>query len=271
MIEGARQLEVISRTGGGLDNVDLQAATDHGVVVCGVKGPQDRFVAEHTISLMGALAKQLPYLDGQVRKGNFRARFEYRPVGLGGKRLGLVGLGRIGRLVAGMARHGLGMDVWGYDPFLGPEDVKGTGIVLAKELSGLLRESDVVSIHVPLSEETRGLIGRAELGMMKPTAFLINTSRGEVLQEAALVEALREGRIAGAGLDVYEKEPPDPANPLFGLDRVILTPHSASLTKDNVARLAEGAAENVLAVFEGRRPSYCANWDETAGRRRGQA
>jgi len=261
MIESAPHLEVISRTGGGLDNVDIEAATESGVVVCGVKGPQDRFVAELTVTLIMALSKQIFYLDGEVRKGNFRSRYEYRPAGLFGKKVGLIGLGRIGRIVADICHH-LGMEVWGYDPYLNPEDLHLPGLVFTKEREEMIRTSDFLSVHVPLSNETQGLIGRRELSWMKPTAFLINTSRGEIVDEPALIETLQQGKIAGAGLDVFAKEPPDPSHPFFRMENVILTPHTGALTRDAVAQLAEGAAQNTLDVLEGRKPSYSINWDE---------
>jgi D-3-phosphoglycerate dehydrogenase len=261
MIEGARKLKVISRTGGGLNNVDVEAATACNVVVAGVKGPQDRYVAEHAVALMGALAKQLPYLDAQLRRGNFKSRFEYRPMGLAGKRLGLVGLGRIGRIVASIAQA-LGMEVTAYDPYLAADALSGTGIRAAKDLEEVLRTADFLSLHVPATAETKGFMNRERFRLMKPTAFVINTARGEIVQEAALVEALRQGLIAGAGLDVLEKEPPAADNPLFGMDNVILTPHTAALTKDAVALLAEGAALNALAVLEGKAPSFSGNWEQ---------
>jgi D-3-phosphoglycerate dehydrogenase len=261
MIESAPHLEVISRTGGGLDNVDVEAATESNVVVCGVKGPQDRFVAEHAVTLMMALAKQIFYLNREVRKGNFRSRYEYRPMGLVGKRVGLIGLGRIGRIVAEMC-HPLGMEVWGYDPYLTPEDLHLPGLVFTKEREEIIQTSDFLSLHVPLSHETQGLIGKKELDLMKPTAFIINTSRGEIVDEPALIEALQQGKIAGAGLDVFAAEPPDLHHPFFRMEHLILTPHSGALTRDAVAQLAEGAAQNTLDVLEGRKPSYSINWDE---------
>ncbi len=262
MIKGANDLQVISRTGGGLDNIDVRAATDHNVVVCGVKGAQDRSVAEHTVTLMSVLAKHLFYLDGETRKGNFKARFEYRPVNLAGKRVGLIGLGRIGRIVAEICSRGLGMEVWGFDPYVSPEEFHEIGIVIKQDIKEIIRTADFLSLHVPLTEETRGLMGKEQFGLMKPRAFIVNTSRGEIIQEPALVEALKNGSIAGAGLDVFEKEPPNAQNPLFQLGNVIASPHSAALTKDTVARLAEGAAQNVIHVLEGRNPSYSVNWDE---------
>jgi D-3-phosphoglycerate dehydrogenase len=261
MIESAPLLEVISRTGGGLDNVDIEAATGCNVVVCGVKGPQDRFVAEHAVTLMMALAKQIFYLNKEVRKGNFKSRHEYRPMGLAGKRVGLIGLGRIGRIVAEMCHH-LGMEVWGYDPYINPEDLHLPALVFTKDRDEMIKTSDFLSFHVPLAPETLRLIGRRELSLMKPTAFLINTSRGEIIDEPALIEALQLGKIAGAGLDVFAEEPPDIRHPFFEMENVILTPHSGALTKDAVAQLAEGAAKNTIEVLEGRKPSYSINWEE---------
>jgi D-3-phosphoglycerate dehydrogenase len=263
MIESAPLLEVVSRTGGGLDNVDIEAATGRHVVVCGVKGPQDRFVAEHAVTLIMALAKQIFYLNKEVRKGNFKSRYDYRPLGLVGKRVGLIGLGRIGRIVAEICHH-LGMEVWGYDPYLSAEELRLPGLVFTKKREEIIRTSDFVSVHVPLSNETQGLIGRKELSWMKPTAFLINTSRGEIIDEPALIETLQQGKIAGAGLDVFAKEPPETSNPFFQMENVILTPHTGALTKDAVAQLAEGAAQNTIDVLEGRKPSYSVNWDEVA-------
>ena len=262
MIKQAGRLKVISRTGGGLNNVDIDAATDYNIVVCGVKGPQDRMVAEHTLALMGALTKQFFYLDTQVRKGNFASRKEYRPAGLSGKRIGLIGLGRIGRIVADICARAFQMEVWAYDPFVTPETLGSEDIVLKDDMVEVIRTADFLSLHVPLTEDTAGLLGSAEFELMKPTAFVINTSRGEVVQEAALTEALKSKKIAGAGLDVFEKEPPDAENPLFDLENVIVTPHSAALTKEAVALLAQGSAENVLRVLQGKAPTYSPNWEK---------
>jgi len=262
MIKQAGRLKVISRTGGGLNNVDIKAATDYNIVVCGVKGPQDRMVAEHTVALMGALAKQFFYLNAQIRKGNFASRKEYRPAGLSGKRVALIGLGRIGRIVADICARAFHMEVWAYDPYVTPEALGSEYIVIKDDLAEVIRTADFLSLHVPLTENTRGLLGSAQIKLMKPSAFVINTSRGEVVQEAALVDALKSKKIAGAGLDVFEIEPPDAENPLFDLKNVIATPHSAALTKEVVAQLAEGSAKNALRVINGKKPSYSPNWDE---------
>lgn len=265
MIAASPRLKVISRTGGGLNNVDIDAATSHGVVVAGVKGPQDRYVAEHTIALIMALSKQLPYLDAQTRKGNFKSRFEYKPMGVDGKTLGLVGLGRIGKIVASVALV-LGMEVLAYDPYLKPEQLQGSGIKLAESPEALLAASDFVSLHVPATPETEKFINTERLACMKQGAFLINTARGEIVDEIALIQALQSGHLAGAGLDVLAKEPPDVNSPLMGMQSVILSPHTAGLTREGVALLAKGAAENALAVLEGRAPSFSGNWDLVKGK-----
>ena len=261
MIEGASRLKVISRTGGGLNNVDVEAATDSHVVVCGVKGAQDRSVAEHTVAMMGALAKQFAYLGDETRKGNFRSRYEYRPMNLAGKRVGLIGMGRIGRIVAEICTKGLHMDVLAYDPYVAPETIGPNDFAFCKDMVEVIKTADFLSLHVPLTEETRGLLGKEQFALMKPTAFIINTSRGEVIQEGALIDALERGLVAGAGLDVFENEPPEAENPLFQFQNVIVTPHSAALTKDTVSKLAQGAAENALHVLEGKAPTYSANWE----------
>jgi D-3-phosphoglycerate dehydrogenase len=180
--------------------------------------------------------------------------------------VGLIGLGRIGRIVADLCTKGFRMEAWAYDPFVNPESLGGTEIVLKPDVSDVIGNADFLSLHVPLTEETRGMIGKEQFSMMKPHAFFINTSRGEIVQESALVEALRKGMIAGAGLDVFEKEPPDAHNPLFQFQNVLLTPHTAALTKDAVVKLAEGAAENVLRVLEGRTPTYSPNWEIVQGK-----
>ena len=153
------------------------------------------------------------------------------------------------------------MEVWAYDPFVTPETLESTDIVLKDDITEVIGTADFLSLHVPLTEETRGLLGSAQFDLMKSTAFVINTSRGEVMQETALVDALNNKKIAGAGLDVFENEPPDVNNPLFEMQNVIATPHSAALTKEVVAQLAKSSAENVLNVLAGKPPSYSPNWD----------
>ncbi|HEY8425738.1 MAG TPA: hydroxyacid dehydrogenase [Limnochordales bacterium] len=259
VIEAALRLRVIARHGVGVDNIDVAAATRRGIPVAYTPNANATSVAEHALVLMGALAKQLLPYDRATRAGQWEVRNSYRAIDLGGRTLGVVGLGRIGREVARRARAAFDMRVMGYDPYLDEATVRALGIQPVATLEELLEAADVVSVHVPLTEGTRHLIGAAELARMKPTALLINTSRGPVVDQAALVKALREGRIAGAGLDVFDPEPPPDSLELFTLDNVVVTPHSAALTTEAVIRMATGAAQAIVDVLSGRRPEHVVN------------
>jgi D-3-phosphoglycerate dehydrogenase len=262
IIAAARHLQVIARTGAGVDNVDLKAATERKIFVCYVPDANVVSVAEHVMSLLLALSKQLKLLDEEVRGGNFAARYRYLSTELWGKTLGVIGLGKIGREVAQKARNGFGMKVVAYDPYVSPEETRGLGVQPFDSLTDMLSQSDAVTLHVPLTEETRGLMGVREFRSMKPSAWFINASRGGLVDEAALVDALDSDVIAGAGLDVFEAEPLDPDSPLTRLNNVILTPHVAGLTIESSIRMAVGAAEAVLDVFEGRTPAHVFNRNE---------
>jgi D-3-phosphoglycerate dehydrogenase len=153
------------------------------------------------------------------------------------------------------------MEVWAFDPYVDAKSLRDTGVVLKSDITAVIQTAEFLSLHVPLLDETHGLMGKDQFELMKPTAFIINTSRGEVIQEDALVDALEHKKIAGAALDVFETEPPNAQNPLFQMENLIVTPHAAALTKDAVAQLAEGSAQNALNVLEGKQPSYSPNWE----------
>lgn len=259
-IDAAVDLEVIGRTGAGVDNIEVQAATRRGIPVCYTPEANCCCVVEHTLSLLLALAKQLPAMDQAVREGRFRVRYEYRAVDVAGKTVGVVGMGRIGREVATRCRTTLDAKVIAYDPYVEPDGADAE-VQWTSDLEVIFERADFVTVHVPHTDGTHHLVNANLIGKMRPGSYLINTSRGAVVDEAALARAVSEGTIAGAGLDVFEKEPPDPKNPLLGLPNVILTPHSAALTKQCVARMAVDAAQGVLAVLEGRRPEYLFNAD----------
>ena len=260
LIEAAGQLMVISRTGGGLDNVDVTAASEHGIIVTSNLGVNTISVAEHVLSLMLALSKRLWALDHAVRHGNFGIRYQNLPRDIHGKTIGLVGFGRIGCELGKICRQAFGMQVVAYDPYLVEEKKKEyQSWVSMVALEELLAASDFVSIHVPLTAETRNLVDDAELSRMKSDAILINASRGGVVNETALIKALENDKIAGAGLDVFSEEPVPDDHPILKLENVILTPHSAALTKECVARMATEAARCVLDVFAGRTPQNVAN------------
>jgi len=257
-IDAGPLLQVIARTGAGVDNVDVTAATARGIPVCYAPFANCSSVVEHTLALMLALAKNLSTMDSAVRQGRFDIRREYKCNDVADKVLGLIGFGRIGRELARRCVGMLGMRVVVFDPYVKAQDVSDP-VEVASEAGDVFEQADFVSIHVPLSDETRHLADAAMIGRMKPSAYLINTSRGAVIDESALAAALGEGRIAGAGLDVLETEPPKPDNPLLGLSNVVLTPHTAALTQECAGRMATDAVNGVLAVLEGRRPEYVFN------------
>ena len=260
LLAAADTLLVIARTGGGLDNVDVAAASEKGIIVTSNLGVNTISVAEHVLSMMLALSKKLYLLDSAVRKGNFGIRYRNLPRDLHGKTIGLLGFGRIGSEIGRICRQIFAMQVLAYDPYLAAEKKNelSPGVTFV-ELAELLSNSDVVSIHVPLTDQTRDLVDAPEIALMKPDAVLINASRGGVVNEAALCEALQNNRIAGVGLDVFSREPVPVDHPLLKLDNVILTPHSAALTSECVTRMATEAAQCVLDVFAGREPPNVAN------------
>jgi len=260
LMNHADDLWVISRTGAGVDNVDVPAATEMGILVTCVLGTNTRSVVEHAIALIFALAKHLPIMDREVRQNNFDIRFKNLPRDLKGKTLGVIGLGRIGSELARICHHAFGMNILGHDPYLTSEAMAlFQGWVEFCDMESLFRKADVVSIHIPLLPSTKNLIGAREFGWMKSDAFLINTSRGGVLDEISLIQYLREKRIAGAGLDVFAQEPLEKDNPLKKLDNVILTPHTAALTRECVIRLATESAKAVIDIHHGKRPEGIVN------------
>ena len=265
LIESADELQVISRTGGGFDNVDVAAATDNGVIVTSNLGVNSISVCEHVLAMMLSLAKKLGVLDKAVREGDYGIRYENLSRDIHGKTLGLLGFGRIGYQVATACKSVFAMDVLACDPYL-PEDVKKQYIDLVTfvDKEELCREADVISIHVPLTDETRHSLSTREFEQMKPEAIVINTSRGPVIDEEALIVALKSKIIGGAGLDVQSTEPPAADNELLKLDNVILTPHSAALTNECVVRMATDAAQRTLEVFSGNKPLNVANPDVLA-------
>ena len=260
LIENADELLVISRTGGGLDNVDVSAATEKGIIVTSNLGVNTVSVAEHVLSMILALSKRLILLDNAVRNGNFGIRYQNLSRDIYGKTIGLLGFGRIGCEIGRICHQIFDMQVIAYDPYL-PDGKKAEyrSWVTFAELYELLSKSDVISIHVPLTDKTRHLVGDAEFSLMKTDAILINASRGGVVNETALVKALQNNQIAGAGLDVFSEEPVPADNPLLQLENVILTPHTAALTKECVTRMATEAAKCVLDVFDGHEPQNVAN------------
>jgi D-3-phosphoglycerate dehydrogenase len=260
-MDRARKLQVIGRHGVGLDNVDLEAASARGIPVTYTPYGPTESTAEHAFALMLATARRIPQVDRAVRNGVFEIQHDPQAMGyeLQGKALGIVGFGRIGRRVASMCRAALDMDIYVYDPYLTAEQAQEWGATLIQDLVQLARTADVLSIHTPLTAETHHLVSKDVIAALKPSAILINASRGPVVDQAALTAALAQGRIAGAGLDVYDPEPPAPDDPLFCLDRVVLTPHIGSFTYESRRLMGLTVVEDILSALKGERPRYLAN------------
>jgi D-3-phosphoglycerate dehydrogenase len=258
VLDGATRLRVIGRHGVGLDSVDMIAATARGIAVVYTPEANSNAVAEHTIALILALARQIPSAAAAVAEGRFADRDRFRGIELAGRTLGIVGMGRIGKRVGEIAASGLAMRVIGHDPLL-PAEGWPTWIDRQPTALELFATSDVVSLHVPLTDKTRHLVNASVLASARPGCRIINTSRGAVIDERALADALFAGTIAGAALDVFEVEPLPAGHPLFSAPNVVLTPHIASLTAEALDRMALHAAEGIVDVLNGRKPKYLAN------------
>ena len=243
-------LRVIARAGVGYDAVDLAAATEHGVAVAIAPGTNQDAVAEHTFAMILALAKRLVGQHNAVKAGGW-PRQANLPVR--GRTLGIVGLGRIGKAVA-VRGEAFGMRLLAYEPFPGADFVARHHVTLAP-LEQLLREADFLTLHLPLTPESRQLINRRTLALVRPSCFLINTARGGLVYEADLVEGLRGGRLAGAALDVFEEEPPRADNPLLALDNVVLTPHGAGVDVQSRDDMALSAAQAIVRLSCGEWPA----------------
>ena len=250
VVATAPRLKIVSRHGVGYDAIDFPALEARGIALAIVGDVNSRAVAEHTMALILAFAKRVPAYDTAVRQGDWALRNSFSATELWDKRLFLIGFGRIGRLVAGMAAA-FGMKVSARDPFQTAEAIRQGGAEPVGSLAEGLGLADVVSLHLPKSG-AEALIGAGELALMKAGALLVNTARGDLVDERALADALEAGRIAGAGLDVFGSEPPAAGERLLRCERAILSPHSATLTRECAARMSEAAARNILDFFEGR-------------------
>ena len=253
---GVLRLVGVCRTS--VSHVDVAAATRHGVAVVNAPGRNSQAVAEHALGLMLSLARGIPSADAYVRGGRWENPVEpyvsMRGGELSGRKLGVVGLGRIGRTLAGIG-IALGMDVAAHDPYV---DADHVGVPL-KGLDDLLAWADFVSLHLPGSEETDGLLDRRRLSLIRPTSYLVNTSDAGVVDREALVEALESGRLGGAGIDVFESHPVAPGDPLLTLDNVVLTPHLGGATQETVERHSRMVADDVLRFLDGVKPVNLVN------------
>ena len=247
VLEKAQSLKLISIFGAGTDNVDLEAASKLGIAVTNTPGASTEAVAEHALTLMLAVARRIPQIDRSVKEGRWVRGLVTQ---LYGKTLGIIGTGAIGSHLAKLGK-GIGMNViaWTFHPSAEKEKALAIRYV---PLDYLLKESDVISIHLRLTEDTKGLIGEREFSLMKKTAILINTARAGIVDKEALIDALKNGKIAGAGLDVFHEEPIDPNDPILKLDNVVLTPHSAGQTREALEKGLSMLVENVKNYLLGK-------------------
>ena len=256
-LERAARLRVIAKHGVGVDNVDVAAARARGITITFTPGANSQAVAEHALTLMLVLARRVALVSRMLRQGEFdRARQLAVAEDLHGKTLGLVGLGNVGARLAAICRQGLAMRVLAFDPYVTAARTAELGVEHVTELPPLLQQSDVISVHAPLTPETRGIIGATALAQMKPTAILINCARGGLVDEGALLEVLRANRIAGAGLDTFSTEPLPTDHPLLQLENVVVTPHVAGASQEAFKAMAETLADDVLHVLRGESPVH---------------
>lgn len=265
VFEAGKKLKVIARHGAGVDNFDIDAATAHGVWVCRAPIANSNSVAEHTMMMILACAKNTILQDKACRAADYNSRNRVKGMELEGKVLGLIGCGHIGQLVAKKAAYGFGMKVVGYDAYADPAKLPDY-IELKDNMDDVYKEADFVSLHVPLNDETRGMVNKDVMEhKMKNTAYVINCARGGIVDEKDLYDAVTSGAIAGAGLDVFVAEiedpnrPLDPECPLFKLDKVVVSPHNAALTKEAADRMGLHAAQGIIEVLTGKVPTWPVN------------
>ncbi|MGI9500067.1 MAG: hydroxyacid dehydrogenase [Geminicoccaceae bacterium] len=250
VLERGERLKVVSRHGVGYDNVDLAELNRRGIPMALTADANATSVAEHVLFMMLHLAKQGARYDRKTRNGGWAVRNSLETVDIGGRRILIVGFGRIGKEVAKLCQA-FRMQVSVFDPYVPTDVIQAAGCQPVGDFRSVLPDTDVVTMHMPLTDATRNMIGEAELLALPAHAFLINCARGGIVDETALHAALTSGRIAGAGLDVFEQEPPAGDHPLFALENVILSPHSAGLTMECAKRMAVSTARNVLAGIDG--------------------
>jgi phosphoglycerate dehydrogenase-like enzyme len=260
--EGVKRLACLSRWGVGYDQIDTAASTNADVVVAIAPLAVRRPVAEGIITLVLALAKNLKHLDKRTSEGRWRDDIEARGICIEGRTMGSVGVGSIAGEMFRMAK-GIGFGrLLGYDPYVSKERAEELGVELV-DLDTLMSESDFVAVNTFLSDDTRGLVGAKQFELMKPTAYIINTARGPIIDEKALTEALQQGKIAGAGLDVFEEEPTPLDNPLLHMENVIIAPHSIAWTKECIRDNSLHSCRHALAVYMGEAPAFMANAEVT--------
>jgi D-3-phosphoglycerate dehydrogenase len=258
LIARCPELLVISTSGAGYDPVNVEACTDAGVLVVNQSGANAEAVAEHVVAMMLSLSKNIVQTDRSLRKERGLDREAFKGRNAQGRTVGIIGLGQVGQRVARICGKGLEMRVLAYDPYLTAIDIQERGAI-PMTLHDLLAQADFVTVHCPLNAETKNMLAGRELALMQPSAFLINTARGGIIDEDALAEALTAGQIAGAGIDVWVVEPPPLDHTLLSFDNVIVTYHTAGVTVDSRHAMAQWNAEQLGQIFQGQRPPRLIN------------
>jgi len=251
IIEKADRMQIVARHGVGYDAVDVEALTERGIPLAVVGTANSITVAEHALFFMMALAKRAVVFDREVRKGNWNIRYDHIGFDLAGRSVLVLGFGRIGRRLVPMLKA-MSMNVFVHDPYVIQDAIATAGATPVEDWRAALPEMDFLSVNCPKNEETDGMIGAAELASMKPTAFVVNTARGNIIDEKALYDALKANVIAGAGIDPFVVEPATAAEPLFELDNILVSPHSAGVTTESLFRMGAVSAQNILDCFDGR-------------------
>jgi len=255
VIRNAPNLKIISRTGAGVDNIDHEACAEKGVLICNLPAANNISVAEHAVSMLLTLAKCLPLMDKSVRsKDGWLVRNKNYPVEVNGKTLGVLGLGAIGSITARICQEGLRMKILAYDPFA--DKANFPNYEITEDLDEIFTRSEFITLHIPSLPSTKGLVNSRLLSLMKPEAILINCARGGVVDYDALYEALRDKKISAAGLDVFPHEPPAIDDKLLSLPNVIVSPHSAALTKEASIRMHTDACRQIISFFETGKPLW---------------
>jgi D-3-phosphoglycerate dehydrogenase len=249
-------LKLICRPGIGVDTVDIPAASERGILVINTPDAPSESTAEHAVALLMAVAKRVMVGDMYLRGNQEIERSQMLGTELLGRTLGVLGYGRIGRRVAEICALGIKMKVLVYDPFVDLNTPTPEGVTLIGDRDEIFKQGDFVTVHTPLMPETRRSVGEREFRLMKPGSYLINASRGPVIDEAALIKALQEGHLAGAGLDVFDPEPPEPDNPLLKMTNVVVTPHIASGTETGIGLMMHGVADQIIQVLKGEKPPH---------------
>ena len=256
VLEASKRLKVYSKYGIGVDHVDVKAATDNGIIVSNATGVNSIAVAEYTITLMLGVLKKVCHNDKLIRNGGWREESSIG-VELSNKTIGLVGLGAIGKQVVKRMR-GWDDKILAFDPYVSPETAAQLGVNIV-DWETLFTSSDVISLHIPLTPETKGIVSEKEFNMMKNSSIIINTTRGKTIDEKALIKALQTRQISGAGLDVFDKEPINSDNPLLSMDNVILAPHTAGWSDEALKGIAKQAARNCIQALSGEKPDFVVN------------